>query len=196
MPLHRGLFRGARACGSSGRRRCLAGLAIALTLVAAPAAADKFPWQEFENNITTASEVQSLGTDIFGDQVSLQDGALSFSATDVSIPGNNALPVAFERSYRLFNREYYISDEMLADWELELPRISGTYAPNWVGRGGAITDRCSFGGAPPDIQSPVDAMPSETVMSYWQGLQIQIPGVDSGDLLLAPSEAPGPPGGP
>lgn len=80
-----------------------AGMAIALLLACAPAMAEKYPWQEFDKHITTASEVQSLGTDLFGDEVKLQDGALSFRATDVDLPGNNALPVHYSRSFSVSN---------------------------------------------------------------------------------------------
>lgn len=169
---------------------------LAVWFAAMPASASKYPWQEFEQQITTAREIQSHGSDLFGDQVNLQDGALSFSATDVSVPGNSSLPVAFKRTYSLFNREYYLSDEMLADWEVDLPRISGTYAPTWVDSNGSIAGRCSAGGVPPSVQSPFDFQPSETVMAYWQGLQLQIPGVSSGELMTALPATQSPPGGP
>ncbi|QDW66081.1 hypothetical protein [Luteimonas granuli] len=168
---------------------------LAVIFAATPALASKYPWQEFEQTITSAREIQTLGPDLFGDQVSLQDGALSFSATDVSIPGNDALPVEFRRTYSLFNREYHDSDEMLADWEVDVPRISGTYAPNWVDSTGSIAGRCSTGGVPPSVQSPYDTQPSETVMAYWQGLQLQIPGKASGELMPALPGTPAPSSG-
>jgi YD repeat-containing protein len=174
-----------------------AGVAIALLLACAPAMAEKYPWQEFDKHITTASEVQSLGTDLFGDEVKLQDGALSFSATDVDLPGNNSLPVRFSRSYTVFDRTAHRSDQMLADWSVELPSISGTFAPDWLGPDGSPNSRCSNPGPPPVPQPPNGSWSqSPTVWSFWEGLQISIPGVTSGELLIAHSNIAKPAGGP
>lgn len=73
----------------------------------------KTPWEELGNRLKASQEVSALGPNLFGDQVSLSNGALSFSVTDVSLPGNSALPVAFSRSYRVRDWRYRVADGML-----------------------------------------------------------------------------------
>lgn len=146
----------------------------------------KAPWYEFDQHIKPARVVAAHGMDLLGDQVNLQDGTLSFAATDISVPGNNVLPVAFRRTYSLYNREYMLSDEMLADWEVDVPRLSGTFASSWVDRNGSMSGRCSVGGVPPGPIPPSGgAEPSETSMAFWQGLQLTIPGISNGELMPA-----------
>jgi hypothetical protein len=41
--------------------------------------------------------------------------------------------VQFTRSYTVFDhQDLDVTDEMLEDWVVELPRISGTFAPDWI----------------------------------------------------------------
>ncbi len=85
-----------------------------------------------------------LGSDLFGDQVNLVNGGLSFSITDISVPGNSSLPVALTRTFAVTDRTKYLTnDEPLADWDLDLPRLSGVFAPNWPDA------RCTVAQAPP-----------------------------------------------
>src|SRR5687768_1527963 len=63
------------------------------------------PWDEYEKHISSAREIAASGPDLFGDAVNLSNGALSFSVTDVSVPGNNTLPVAFTRTLSIGNRK-------------------------------------------------------------------------------------------
>ena len=158
----------------------LVGLAL---LLPAQVAAQKYPWQEAENHVVRAREIQSLGADVFGEQVSLQDGSLSFSATDIDLPGNHPLAVRFSRSYRLFNREMQPTEEMLGDWVVDVPHIRGVFAPDWVGHTGSAATRCSSPGAPPSPQPPAGLQPSSTAMAYWEGIDLDIPGVAGGELM-------------
>jgi hypothetical protein len=61
--------------------------------------------------------------------------------TDVDLPGNNALPVRFTRSYEVVKRRDTVADRMVGDWEIETPRLSGRFATEWLA--GASTNRCS-----------------------------------------------------
>ena len=47
----------------------------------------------------TSDALAMQGDRSFGDMVNLYTGSLSFSQTDVSIPGNSALPVAIVRRF-------------------------------------------------------------------------------------------------
>lgn len=145
----------------------------------------KAPWEEFGKRIKNSQSVGVLGPDLFGDDVALADGALSFSVTDVSLAGNNALPVAFARKYTVFNRQYYVSDSPLADWELDVPRLSGIFAPDWtVSNPTPSVARCSGGALPTQPASDYQ------VRDFWHGNTLSIPGVGGGELLSGGVLAP------
>lgn len=143
------------------------------------AAPGQYSWEEFGKRIKASEKVAPLGPDLFGDQVSLSNGALSFSATDVSLPGSNGLPVAFSRTYSVFNRKDYSSDRALADWDIQVPNLNAVFATEWLTTGATPSARCSsFAGPPP----PVPAF-HFSASDYWQGINLDIPGVASGELL-------------
>ncbi|MGR4876192.1 RHS repeat protein [Pseudoxanthomonas sp. LARHCG66] len=128
-----------------------------------------------------------MKSDLFGDQVSLANGSLSFSATDVAIPGNNSLSVAFSRSYAVQNQYGRVMDKMLADWDLEVPSISGTFAPNWTaGVPGDPGRRCS---APAHQATPNAPVWDINLSDFWQGNTLNIPGGAGGELLQVLSGA-------
>lgn len=113
-------------------------------------------WQEYEKLIDKQRNPATMGADLFGDQVDLQTGALSFRTTDLSIPGNNKLPVALTRTYQIRSGNGFPDSESppndlhLGDWELALPRIEGVFPAQtgWVNANpskGAL--RCSVANA-------------------------------------------------
>ncbi|MDX2298230.1 MAG: hypothetical protein NW204_00740, partial [Xanthomonadaceae bacterium] len=108
-------------------------LALVLCAISVSAAAqdDALPWEEYGKLIDARKSVATLGPALFGDQASLENGALSFSQTDVSLPGNSALPVAFTRAYTVSNRVGRLNVLPLADWDIDLPNISGVFATAW-----------------------------------------------------------------
>jgi hypothetical protein len=64
-------------------------------------------------------------TDLLGERIDLNSGSISFKHTDVSLPGNSALPVAISRlhkskAYSNFNRTDF------SDWALDIPYIQTT----------------------------------------------------------------------
>src|SRR5262245_13403472 len=61
-------------------------------------ATGKQPWEEYDKQIQASGAVGALGANLLGDQVNFYNNTLSFSATDVSVPGNNGLAVAITRS--------------------------------------------------------------------------------------------------
>ena len=138
------------------------------------------PWEEFGNRLKASRKVDALGPNLFGDEVSLSNGSLSFSATDVSIPGNSGLPVAFSRSYQVRDWRHRVADGMLKDWDVDLPSISGIDLGTWLASDGSQS-RCSVGGPPPSPYLGLHAS------DYWQGSSINLPGVSSGELLLTDS---------
>src|SRR5689334_6055568 len=107
----------------------LAGVLLLLLGTGAALAQDgKQPWEEYDKLINKRKAVTALGDDMFGDRVDLASGSVSFSQTDVSLTGNNALPVAVTRTFNV------VSDKErpnynFGDWDIDIPNISGLFAP-------------------------------------------------------------------
>lgn len=129
-----------------------------------------------------------MGDDFAGDRIQVANGALSFVVTDVSLPGSNGLAVEFTRRYQVKNRKGTLTDEMLADWEVEIPSISGTFATDWVAGGAVPGNRCSVVGLPPRLPIPADSEGYQ-YSDYWGGLTIRLPDGSSQELLGANSDA-------
>ncbi len=188
-------------------RSALTGAAL-LAGFAAPALASKAVWEEYDKLINKASTVTAHGTTLFGDQVSLQSGALSFRVTDVSLPGNNALPVEITRTFQTETVAGYapgstpdnnVLDSPFGDWDLELPSISGVFAVStgWVNpAAGKALQRCTAAstaeiGSPPIIINGVQFQAHE----IWHGTRITLPGRGSQALLLRTASRPQPTAG-
>lgn len=177
------------------RRFCIA---VLLAAAGGPAIGEEVNqiWEEYGRRITASSKIEGLGPNLFGDHVSLSNGALSFSVTDVSLPGNNGLPVEFRRSFSVKGRKgFYINAGFpLADWEIDLPSISGVFAPDWVS--GAVATpgkRCSVttvGAArPPTVVVGVTYFSPK---DYWQGHSLSLPAGGGGEMLLLDPSSPRP----
>jgi len=82
--------------------RLIASLCIALAV--APAWAQVTPPEEYDKTVTSAEAVGVLGPALFGDETNLYTGATTFTATDVSLPGNDALPVSIGRRFIVRSR--------------------------------------------------------------------------------------------
>jgi hypothetical protein len=65
------------------------------------------------------------GRGLFGESVNLYNGKLEFAHTDVSLPGNDALPVAVGR--RISAGENPMEGKAFGRWELDIPHISGLF---------------------------------------------------------------------
>ena len=138
------------------------------------------PWNEYDKQVKGSGEIAPLGPDLFGDQVEFYKNTLSFSVTDISLPGNFSLPVSLTRRLSVTDRYTYDGhDEPVGDWDLDIPRISGNYAPVWA------DTRCS---------SPKPAPPAVgefQVSDFWHGLDANMPG--GGELIKADKGVAKPP---
>lgn len=70
--------------------------------------------------------VSTLTTDLFGDKIDLASGGLRFSQTDVSIPGNFALDVAFTRTMS-GPESWFRETQELGNWSIDLPHVRSNY---------------------------------------------------------------------
>ncbi|MEZ0469587.1 RHS repeat domain-containing protein [Luteimonas salinilitoris] len=155
-------------------------------------AQDKEVWEEYGKRVERSREVSPLGPDLLGDQASLSDGSLSFQATDVDIPGNSALPVSFSRKYAVTDRSGRYRDSPLADWDIDVPSISGVFAPDWVSASPTPQNRCSAAPAPPTVSIQGSSF---YPIDYWQGIHLNLPGGSGGELLRTNAGAPKPSAG-
>lgn len=156
--------------------------AVGFLLVSTAAQAQETrPWEEYNKIIARSDTVAAYGPDLFGDSVDLSAGALSFSVTDASIPGNSKLPVTLTRTLSINNRRGYSTREgALADWDLDIPNVSGVFASTWA------DNRCTSSAPPPIIQKLVQSTYTYFYPEdYWHGTHAQMPG--GGELLWAGS---------
>ena len=135
----------------AGLRACGLVAAWMLGALANAAHAQDIPsWHDEYTKRLKYEEVTSpLKDDLLGDNISLYDGTVTFSATDVSLTGNSALPVSIGRRYTVADPGRNLP---FGDWELDVPFLSGTFGadPATVAAGyWAPAARCSAGGAPP-----------------------------------------------
>lgn len=146
-------------------------------------------WQDLHQS--SPQDIVGLGTDLFGDNVDLFSGGLSFTQTDVSLPGNDRLTVSVGRRYQTGRREV---NRHFGDWDLEIPHLTGYFprSAGWVGvnnppagSGGQQTAdplaRCSKFGIPFSLGSVPGMTYRRT--DYWQGNNLHIPGAGRQEIL-------------
>lgn len=155
-----------------------------------PAMAANQLWEEYDKLINKRQAVGTLGPDLFGDQLSFYTGSLSFSQSDISLPGNSSLPVEVTRMLSIEAHRgggFPHHDSPMGDWDLDLPNISGTFATTqgWVGANGAPATRCSQPAAP--AGHVFGASNTMEASEYWHGYQMRLPGGGGGELLGARS---------
>lgn len=128
----------------------------------------------------TDKELSGAGDRSLGDMVDLNTGSLSFSQTDVSIPGNSTLQVAITRRFdaqRMRSLSVPASSLAFYDWQIDVPRISVTLATSnpWP------ANRCSSRWVPPVLNPAPDYYFSAD--QYSGGFKIEFPG-GSAQMLL------------
>ncbi|MFC5740098.1 hypothetical protein [Dyella tabacisoli] len=157
------------------------------------------PESEFQKRIKVSEDIQPLGENPFGENISLYNGALSFEQTDVSATGIGPL--------LQISREFHLPDVLpttvyhtflnngFVDWSLEVPRLETMSAANgtanlepadtapWFFTSNA--QRCSSFASGPDMyvtfkSTVIDYMPQQ----WWHGYQLIIPGAGSQEVLL------------
>ena len=146
------------------------------------------PYEEFGKHIRAAQEVTPEKSDVFGDQVSLYNGATEFDVTDFSIPGNDALPVAIGRRFTVDDRRKdpgYLSG--FGDWDIEVPYVEAvvTTQNGWTLYGSTPSNRCSdtTDQLNTKVSSSVGLIPAP-LEKVWDGNQLHIPGAGSQELLV------------
>jgi RHS repeat-associated protein len=180
----------------------------AMLLPIGAALASKGVWEEHEKLIKSAETVGTVGPDLFGEEINFQRGGFSLRVTDVSLPGNNALPVAFSRTFvtktaggamKGTTTQPNVRDGALGDWEIDLPYIGGVFPQQtgWVYGNGLSSARCSAGIHGPDVRVPASGSEYSLFShhEYSQGVRISIPGQTNAALLNPTASTTKPTGG-
>jgi RHS repeat-associated protein len=169
------------------RMDCLCAALAALVFCTAAAIADDTPppVPEGAQSISIEAEyVQRIrasqaisGDDLFGEQINLYTGTLALRQTDVSLPGNSALPVAITREFSVTSLRY--AGGHFGGWDLDLPRLSAVYAgaAGWiVGNPSSPQrfNRCSAFSAPPAAAGALGDSFFEPY-EFWHGVHLHLP---------------------
>ena len=95
---------------------------------------------------TAIEAITTSGPDLFGDKVSTFNGSLQFEHQDLELPGNSVLPVALSRRH-VAGRLPEVRG-IFGDWDIQLPRVTGSFSEfGWQTDTGG-TDRCTGYSAP------------------------------------------------
>lgn len=96
-------------------------------------AADVVPYQEYGNYIDKHRTVQALDSSVFGEQVSLRDGSVSFRIADAELAGIGPT-IRVVRSFHIktTSKTNETAGNQLGNWELEIPRLK-TVTANELG---------------------------------------------------------------
>ncbi|MQP76141.1 hypothetical protein CQ393_09580 [Stenotrophomonas sp. MYb238] len=139
----------------------------------------RYPWEEYDKLIKRQVDLTAMDADLFGDSVDLYTGAPGFSTADIILPGIG-MSIELSRTMSVGNRaEYRYDDLPMADWNLELPRLSGIFLAS---TGWASTCNNNGLGAPPPVVVSGHTFRSS---DYWQGNRMILPGSGSQDMLVA-----------
>ncbi len=159
--------------------------AISIGAASVAQAQDTNVYEEQHKYVNTRGLTEPLGPNLFGDQISTYQGALRFNQTDLTLPGNSALPVHVAR--RLVSGRGGARNLYFGDWDLDLPSINGVFAT------GASTYGANYGfandtGYEPDVfkrctyfDEPPQGYPNKGLSvwmgyEYWAGTSLNIPG--------------------
>lgn len=149
------------------------------------------PELEYKKLLKVNEEIQPLGENPFGENIGLYNGNLSFSQTDISLPGNGPL-LQLTRSFRITGKQDTdgYTNWSFADWELDLPRIITVAATQqnvqgWMVDGSLPLAICSRISIPPVVSKPggITSRQNWAPEEWWHGYQLAMPGSDSQDIL-------------
>lgn len=163
------------------------------------------PEDEYKKLVKVNDQLAPLGENPFGEQIDLHDGSITFSAVDITIPGNGPL-IQITRTFKADGDADIRKDNAsFGDWDIELPRLStvvsdqhtltdGDSHRGWLVNSIAMTDRCTnFREPPPMTLGRPGSEPLESDQWWNEGYLLRIPGEQAQDMLaVAPNGLPSP----
>lgn len=165
-------------------------LALGLAALDVQAFSPLVPEHEYEKRMRGAEQVGALKSDLFGDNVSLYNGATEFSVVDIDLPGNGGLPVQLRRRLKVEPKKtgFPSSGEQFLGgfgwWDLDVPYLSGTFpaGSKWdtgVAAGQpTATNRCSDQWWYP--RTPTTPF---SLKDIWSGVRMHLPGEGDREVL-------------
>ncbi|WP_027484365.1 hypothetical protein [Rhodanobacter sp. OR87] len=150
------------------------------------------PYEEFGKRLNAAQQVTPLTSTLFGDNVSLYNGATEFGVTDVDIPGNNVLPVQLRRRLVIEDRRADPGSSLagFGDWDIDIPYIVATVITQngWQlnQSSGYSYNRCSDNVDWPNMEVFIPITSSVGDAPYgqvWGGNRMHVPGGGDQELL-------------
>ncbi len=166
---------------------CLSAVML-ITFSSACHAQSVTPEDEYKKLIKIDQDIQPLGANPFGENISLYDGTLSFEQTDISLLGNGPT-ITLSRSLSTTDPATDGLDvgRPFADWDLDIPRIETATADQkndlgWQVASGSTAGRCSQFGPPPPV-SPLQGGDTWGSDQWWYGYHLIVPGAGSQELL-------------
>lgn len=143
------------------------------------------PYVEHEKRLRAAQEVAPLKSDLFGDSISLYNGAVEFAVTDIDLPGNNGLPVQLRRRFKVETTKEVEPLGGFGVWELDVPYLYGTFASayKWTTSANGVVGRCSENWLP-------KVNPPFTLKEIWHGNMMHMPGAGDTEVLVSSIPAP------
>ncbi|MCI4569369.1 hypothetical protein [Lysobacter sp. CFH 32150] len=162
---------------------CCCGLG--LLLHGAPLLAQTQTWKEGYKQVIPSSTIDGLAVDgLFGEEISLYTGELSFATTDINLPGNNALDVSFRRKLSLNDTQAYQT------WKIDLPHLEGVYPEDvgWTRKSitTGATGRCSSGAAAPRNATGRNTVGTTSMWDpgeFWSGDYLSMPAAGNEEIL-------------
>ena len=152
----------------------------------------------YDEEIKKIRTMTPLDNNLFGEQINLQDGVVSFHQTDVTVPTKNGGQIEFGRISESRTTLRGISP----GWGMNVPYMTGTYdaRAGWS-VSGAGNRRCSTGKFAPSTQnllfytnshSVTTGVNSEIITTtnvaspahvFWHGIEINLPSIGNEQLL-------------
>lgn len=156
---------------------------------------------QYNRSLRPVADIQPLTNDLFGDHVSLLDGALSFQQTDISLAANHRLPIRLGRMLSIQDQaadQQGRSTATGADsapfgmmWDIDVPylKMVGDARDGWVANDRSNL-RCSRGSRLPYVTGLASF--SRIIYENWDyhdGITANIPGYGTEALVNPPTGA-------
>jgi RHS repeat-associated protein len=140
-------------------------------------------YEEYHKRLRSNEMVTPLGSDVFGDNVSLYNGSTEFRVVDIDLPGNGGPPMQLARRFKVDSRKAGDPLGGFGAWDIDVPHLSGTFTGTgkWNTGLGGSTQRCSTAWQPPLVAN-------FERHEVWSGFQMHLPG--QGDREFYPVHAP------
>jgi YD repeat-containing protein len=138
------------------------------------------------NKFKLSSDVTPETTDLLGESIDLNTGAISFEQVDVSLPGNSRLEVAIRRTFKGKSSFAWLDVHPFENWLLDIPYIHTNQvftlgaASNLSGPWG-LGRECAM-----DMSSGVATFQGNTYTQdvWWTGDTLHVPGKVHDKLLM------------